>query len=128
MSTRGPLPLLVRRSPGGEFECDRRDAAGHVLRPVPQCTYEQGEVTVRDRDVLVLYSDGLAEATNTSDVEFGEERLLATVEANWHRPVSDIQQSILDAVTHFRGAHELQDDLTLLVARVGPTAETSPVL
>lgn len=78
--------------------------------------------------MVILYTDGLAEATNSSDVEFGEKRLLAAVEADWHRPVSDIQQSILDAVTHFRGAHELQDDLTLLVARVGPTLEGSPVL
>ncbi len=121
-------PLLVRRGPGGEFECHRLDAGGPVLGLLPQCTYGQGEVAVRDRDMLVLYSDGLAEATNTSDVEFGEDRLLAAVEANWHRPVSDIQQSILDAVTHFRGEHELQDDLTLLVARVNPTPADSPVL
>ncbi len=120
-------PLLVRRGLEGAFECHRLDVGGPVLGVLPHCTYEQGEVGVRDRDVLVLYSDGLAEATNTSDVEFGEERLLAVVEANWHRPVSDIQKSILDAVTHFRGGHELQDDLTLLVARVGPTPEGSPV-
>jgi len=121
-------PLLIRRGPDGAFERYRLDVGGPVLGLLPQCTYEQGEVTVRDRDVLVLYSDGLAEATNTSDVQFGEERLLAAVEANWHRPVSDLQDSILDAVTHFRSGHELQDDLTLLVARVGPAPEGSPVL
>lgn len=120
-------PLLVRRCQEGAFECHRLDVGGPVLGVLPHCTYEQGEVTVRDRDVLVLYSDGLAEATNTSDVEFGEERLLAVVEANCHRPVSDIQKSILDAVTHFRGGHELQDDLTLLVARFGQTPEGSSV-
>jgi sigma-B regulation protein RsbU (phosphoserine phosphatase) len=91
-----------------------------VLGLLPQVDYKQREVAVSDQDLLVLYSDGLAEATNTSDVEFGEDRLLATLEANWHRPIGEIQQNILDAAMRFIGTHELQDDLTLLVARVGP--------
>ncbi len=112
-------PMLVRRCPVGGFECQRLDKGGPVLGLLPQAGYEQGEVAVSDQDVLVLYSDGLAEATNTSDVEFGDDRLLAILEASWHQPVREIQQSILDAVTRFIGAHELQDDLTLLVARIG---------
>jgi len=112
-------PMLVRRCPAGGFECQRLNRGGPVLGLLPQAGYEQGEVAVSDRDVLVLYSDGLAEATNTSDVEFGDDRLLAILEASWQLPVHEIQQSILDAVTSFIGAHELQDDLTLLVARFG---------
>lgn len=112
-------PMLVRRCPAGGFECHRFDIGGPVLGLLPRAVYEQSEVAVSDQDLVVLYSDGLAEATNTSDVEFGEDRLLATLEANWHRPVREIQQSVLDAVMRFIGTHELQDDLTLLVARVG---------
>lgn len=111
-------PMLVRRCPDGGFECHRLDIGGPVLGLLPRAVYEQSQVAVSDQDLVVLYSDGLAEATNTSDVEFGEDRLLATLEANWHKPVREIQQNILDAVTRFIGTHALQDDLTLLVARV----------
>ena len=112
-------PMLVRRRLAGGFECRRLDVGGPVLGLISHAGYEQGEAAVEDQDVLVLYSDGLTEAANQAEVEFGEERLLATREANWHKPVSEIHKSILDEVTHFIGSCELQDDLTLLVARVG---------
>lgn len=91
-----------------------------MLGLLPQGAYEEGQVSVNDRDVLVLYSDGLLEAANQADVEFGEERLLAAVKANWDRSAAAIRREILGAVNAFIGPCELQDDLTLLVARVGP--------
>ena len=117
-------PMLVRRCPTGGFECHRLDIGGPVLGLLPQAVYEQGEIEVSDEDVVLLYSDGLAEATNTSDVEFGDDRLLATLEANWLQPVREIQQNILNAVMRFIGTHELQDDLTVLVVRVGQQASS----
>lgn len=121
-------PLLVRRCRTEGFECHRLDMGGCVLGLLSGTVYEQGEIAVSDRDVLVVYSDGLVEAANESDVEFGEDRLLATVEANWHRPVREIQQSILDAVTGFVGTCELQDDLTLLVARISRKQDSLPAM
>jgi hypothetical protein len=112
-------PMLVRRKRAGEFECHRLDRGGPVLGLLPHAVYEQGECAVAGQDVVVMYSDGLAEATNKSDVEFGDERLLETVEANWGRPVVEIQRAILNAVNQFIGACELQDDLTVLVVRFG---------
>ena len=52
-------------------------------------------------------------------MEFGEDRLLATLEASWHQPVREVKQNILDAVTRFIGTREIPDDLAVLVARVG---------
>ena len=95
-----------------------------MLGLLAQAVYEQGEITVSDHDVLVLYSDGLVEAANQSDVEFGEDRLIAAVEASWSQPVREIQQKILHGVRGFIGTCELRDDLTLLVARVGRQQES----
>jgi hypothetical protein len=117
-------PLLARRGADGESEIQRLEKGGPVLGLLPKATYEQGEVALREGDLLVLYSDGVVEATNSSNEEFGEERLIQAVEANWQRSAAEIQGQILQEVTSFAGHKGLEDDLTLLVARVGAQGET----
>jgi phosphoserine phosphatase RsbU/P len=64
-----------------------------------------------------MYSDGLVEATNARNEEYGEARLrelLATVTEN---TAEEIRKAILASLSAFKGAIELQDDLTLVVAQ-----------
>lgn len=110
-------PVIVRQSRPGVFESQRLQIGGPVLGLLPRASYVEDEVAVKGGDVLVMYSDGLAEAANRSDMEFGELRLIETVEANWLRPVEEIQKAIIEAVSAFVGRCELQDDLTVLVVR-----------
>jgi phosphoserine phosphatase RsbU/P len=74
-------------------------------------------------DRLVLYTDGISEATNEDGVLFGEERLLACVQA---LPVTAnpeaITASLLREVEAHLGRLEAQDDRTLLVLRVHDAA------
>jgi phosphoserine phosphatase RsbU/P len=75
-----------------------------------------GEATISSGDILVVYSDGVTEAQSGSGELFGEDRLLAAVQANASLPAADLVQAIASAAHTFGGkAHE--DDLTLLVAR-----------
>ena len=74
-------------------------------------------------DLLILYSDGLTEARNQREIEFGESRLEALVAACREAPLADIQQQVLKAVRHWAG-EEVEDDMTLLVVRAsGPGQE-----
>jgi len=67
---------------------------------------------------VVLFTDGVTEASNADGEEFGETRLLSLLEQNRALPARAIQEKIIDAVSEFSGGHRT-DDATLLVLAVG---------
>ncbi|MGB3565429.1 MAG: PP2C family protein-serine/threonine phosphatase [Thermoanaerobaculia bacterium] len=70
-------------------------------------------------DVLVLYTDGLLEAADFHGNSYGDERLTAAIShLSPDNSARQIRDSVLESVTHFKGDVELQDDLTLVVAKV----------
>jgi sigma-B regulation protein RsbU (phosphoserine phosphatase) len=74
-------------------------------------------VQLQSGDRMVLYTDGVTEAWNSEDEEFGERRLLTVLQANRRRSAAEIQKEILLAVSGF--SHGMwQDDATLLVIAV----------
>jgi sigma-B regulation protein RsbU (phosphoserine phosphatase) len=106
-------PLLIREN--GAFE--RLDAGGPVLGVIPDAPYEHGSVVLGKSDRLVFYTDGITEARDDRDEEFGEARLIEAALAHRDEPAQSMQQALADAVSSFaRGA--LQDDATLLVLAV----------
>ncbi len=93
---------------------ERLDAGGPVLGVIGGAEYAQAQVTMGGGDRLVLFTDGLTEARDANDVEFGEPRLLeAAVE---HRACSApaLQARLAEAVASFT-AGRLRDDATLMV-------------
>ena len=68
-------------------------------------------------DILVLYTDGVTEATNADGEEFGESRLLDSLRSNCRLPVEGILQAVVEAVQQFSNVSEQQDDITLVIAR-----------
>jgi len=109
-------PLLVGER-GHGIEVAPLDAGGPVLGVLPAARYEQARCEVRPGDVLVLYSDGLIEATNPAGQEYGESRLrelLATADAG---SPDDMRDAILASASAFLGAAPPQDDLTLVVVK-----------
>jgi sigma-B regulation protein RsbU (phosphoserine phosphatase) len=67
---------------------------------------------------VVMYTDGVTEAFNPRDEEFGEERLIDFIKKNRARPVQDIIDGLLDAIKQFTGSAPQSDDITLVVLRV----------
>ncbi len=61
------------------LELIRLDTGGPVIGLLPLCRYEQGSVALQPGDVLLTFTDGISEAMNVKDEEFGEERLVAAV-------------------------------------------------
>jgi sigma-B regulation protein RsbU (phosphoserine phosphatase) len=66
---------------------------------------------------MVLFTDGVTEACNSEDEEFGEDRLLEVLQENRSRSATEIQKKILQTVTEFSRA-PWRDDATLLVVAV----------
>jgi sigma-B regulation protein RsbU (phosphoserine phosphatase) len=65
-----------------------------------------------------VFSDGILEAANSLDEEFGEERILSTVEEHWEDSPTDIRDAILAKVRAFLGKELPHDDQTLMVVRL----------
>ena len=70
----------------------------------------------KGEDLLVLFTDGIAEATSDTEEMFGEGRVLDIVSENGKAPASAIVDSVVRAVTRFAGP--ASDDRTILVLRV----------
>jgi len=108
--------MVVAANGSGDAEILRLEEGGPVLGVVPAAIYRQGTVVVSEGAVLVLYSDGVVEATNSLDEQFGEDRLRAVIHANANRSPEEIRDEILSQVHAFLGKERAQDDLTLVVA------------
>ncbi len=107
-------PLLLHADGRAEWLTE----GGLALGVLEDTTYEERPTPLTTGDVLVLYTDGVTEAANEHEEEFGVERLEALVRANAKRPAAEIVEAIRTQVNDFTGERHLNDDLTLLVARL----------
>jgi sigma-B regulation protein RsbU (phosphoserine phosphatase) len=117
-------PLLVR-SRRDSSEIRTLNDGGPVLGLLRRARYEQSRVDICPGDLLVLYSDGIVEATNAVGEEFGEERLRDAVRTAAARTPEEIRTAVLQAVRNFAGTSEFADDLTLMAVRFCPEAVTA---
>jgi serine phosphatase RsbU (regulator of sigma subunit) len=108
----GHCPVLIRRSDG---RIDQIKASGFPLGMMPVATYDEHETRLEPGDLLLLYTDGLTEAEDPDEEEFGVERV-AEVVAGLAEPSAEAAcTGLLEAVkAHTRG-EPLHDDATLLV-------------
>jgi sigma-B regulation protein RsbU (phosphoserine phosphatase) len=106
-------PLLIRRD--GKIEPLAK--GGLLLGAFLDAAYEAGEVEFLPGDLLVMYTDGLTEAMNTNEVEYGEERLTEHVSRFRHHPVEMICSKIIKSVKQFASGLSDVDDMTLVVIK-----------
>jgi sigma-B regulation protein RsbU (phosphoserine phosphatase) len=106
-------PVVLRR----DGACERLTKGGGVLGIFAHQAYEQGEISLESGDRVVLFTDGVTEALNCENEEFGEERLLRLLTESHGLRVSQIQERILGAVSAFTGGN-FQDDATLMILAV----------
>jgi hypothetical protein len=114
-------PMLVHREGDGTFSVQRLEEGGPVLGLLPGSFYRQGDVAVGPGDLLVMFSDGITEAENTSGEDFGERRLLETICYNWAAPTRKLCDAVLGRLRSFQGHLDPQDDQTLVIVRLQPS-------
>ena len=74
------------------------------------------EIQIEPGDILAIYTDGVTEAANQAEEEFGEERLMQLLQANKDLPAFAMMQKVLASVQEFSPG-EQADDLTLIVGK-----------
>ena len=97
--------------------------SGRVLGLLPGGELTSETITLERGDAFVLFTDGVSEAFGPNQELFGEERLLAHLQASTARTARDTTVGIVDAVrTHAAGTKQ-SDDITVLTIRyTGPAA------
>jgi sigma-B regulation protein RsbU (phosphoserine phosphatase) len=94
------------------------ELGGMVLGPDPDARYERGYVVMRPGNVVVIYSDGITEAADANDQQFGMDRLKEIVAANRDLAAKALVDLIFQSVEAFSGRSRPADDQTVLVIRV----------
>jgi phosphoserine phosphatase RsbU/P len=114
-------PYLVRsldaRGDGG-MEIQELSTGGTVLGLFPQMSYEEATIDLRSGDVLVMFTDGVTEALNPNDEEFGNDRLRALVRDVARLPVQDIASRVASELKQWIDTAAQHDDLTFVVMKV----------
>jgi phosphoserine phosphatase RsbU/P len=116
----GHNPVIVKNSAQGksEFLNSSGLALGLEKGPVFSKNIKEIEITVASGDVLVFYTDGFTEAMNKLNEEFGEKRLVASVEENSGLHAQQILDNIFNEVQSFIGKADQHDDMTMVVVKV----------
>ncbi|MEO5618720.1 MAG: GAF domain-containing SpoIIE family protein phosphatase, partial [Candidatus Eisenbacteria bacterium] len=103
-------PMLLRA--GGKLEL--LDAGGLLLGIMPEATYVEAQVTLHPGDRLLLFTDGITEAADTTQDLFGEARLETVLRAGAADDAAGLQRRVLEEVSAFCQG-DFQDDATLIV-------------
>jgi sigma-B regulation protein RsbU (phosphoserine phosphatase) len=93
------------------------ESTGRPIGILPESAYEEKSVAIESGATLLLYTDGLNEAANAGEEEFGMERLTALVREACTYAVNEVPRRILDSVTAFENGAPATDDKTLVIMR-----------
>jgi serine phosphatase RsbU (regulator of sigma subunit) len=107
-------PILVRADGSHEL----LTKGGILLGAFPEAKYDKESVKLLKDDLIFFYTDGLSEAQNQKDEEFGEKRILEYIVKNRERTPADIVEGILADVRRFDQTEPPRDDTTLVIMKI----------
>ncbi len=108
-------PILRR----GDGRIERLDIGGLPFGILPETLYQCGQITLAEGDWLILFTDGLVEAENSRQEDYGEARLLAVLEAGKSGTPAELLASLMREVDLFVGNTPQHDDVTCMLLKAG---------
>jgi sigma-B regulation protein RsbU (phosphoserine phosphatase) len=107
-------PVLVR----ADGRVERLTTGGIVVGAFPAVVFDEGRTTLGAGDMLVLFSDGVTEAQNSTGEEYGEARLSTFAAALREDTANNLRAAIFDEIDRWAGDAERGDDQTLVILKV----------
>ncbi len=95
----------------------RLDRGGMILGIMEDSVYEEGAIDFELEDLLLIYSDGISEAMNESDEEFGEKKIEEAIYQNYSKAPKELVEEIIFQVKEFSGKRTQSDDMTLIAIK-----------
>jgi serine phosphatase RsbU (regulator of sigma subunit) len=111
-------PLDGQPRPDAAPEIRELSVGGTVIGLFPQMSYEEATIDLRSGDVLVAFTDGVTEALNAAEEEYGEERLKDLLRGIVHLPAPEISTRISEGLRGWIKDTAQYDDLTFVVMKV----------
>jgi sigma-B regulation protein RsbU (phosphoserine phosphatase) len=106
-------PIFIKKN----GEQNLLETGGIILGMLKDFPYQMGKILFSQNDLLVCYTDGVNEAINTLDEEFGEKRLEDYIIHNKNKTCQQLVEGIVKEIYTFSQDSEQTDDITLLVTR-----------
>jgi len=93
------------------------ETTGMPLGMFARAGYEEGQTQLAPGDLLMLYSDGVTEAEDIHEEQFGMGRVIDVLRAHREQPASGIVEQMLRRIDEFAGAAPQHDDITLMILK-----------
>lgn len=120
-----PDPVVFRQKTG---TCSRLSQRGLILGVFPDSRYTVGHILLEAGDFLVAFSDGVTEAMNAENEQYGEEKLLKTIHESYFEHAPAIIDRITRSVEMFSAGHEQSDDISVIaMRRTGVRSDKPPL-
>ncbi|HZS43816.1 MAG TPA: SpoIIE family protein phosphatase [Blastocatellia bacterium] len=107
-------PLLISKDGSRQL----LEASGTALGILKQVRYAEQVVDFYPGDIMIMYTDGITEAVNEREEEYGLERLARVVENNSNLRAHEICSKIIEDVTAYAVDGGIADDLTVMIIKV----------
>ena len=121
-----PYPLKFSLRDNEVYELKGNDGKPHYgaigMKGIT-VSFARSNFSMTTGDILVLYTDGITEATNPNQVQFGTSHMKEIIKKNHARPSSEIIGLIIDELEKFTEYKQLDDDITLIIAKRTNEAE-----
>jgi len=114
----GHNPPMLFRSGGNGADVERLEVGGTVIGLLESFPFQQASVTLEPGDLLVAYTDGVSEAMNPDDEEWGEARMMETLERCRGLSAARIIEYVMAGADTFASGAPQHDDMTLVVFNV----------
>lgn len=111
----GHLPPIVLNAEGAQA----LEATGMVVGLFPNATYEAKSIELTPGALLAIFTDGVTEALNKADEEFGDKQLLTALQKSHMRTPEGIWEYVMARVGDWQSDLPQYDDITLIVAKAG---------
>jgi sigma-B regulation protein RsbU (phosphoserine phosphatase) len=111
-------PLVLHKNKSKKESVEMLRPTGAAIGLVEGAEFTEKTIELHEEDLLVLYTDGITEAVNLQNQEFGRERLIKLSQQVNNSPVKQVVQEIRQGLEEFSEGKPLADDTTIVVCKI----------